>query len=49
MSTTERNKGVVTDFIDGLFTKGDLGRAAYDKVGVGSRRELVTALLRGSP
>ncbi|GAA1719454.1 LuxR C-terminal-related transcriptional regulator [Kribbella yunnanensis] len=24
-------------------------RAAYDKVGVGSRRELVTALLRGSP
>jgi steroid delta-isomerase-like uncharacterized protein len=25
MSTTERNKGVVTDFIDGLFTKGDLG------------------------
>jgi steroid delta-isomerase-like uncharacterized protein len=25
MSTTESNKTVVTDFIDGLFTKGDLG------------------------
>lgn len=25
MSTTESNKAVVKDFIDGLFTKGDLG------------------------
>ena len=25
MSTTESNKTVVTDFIDGLFSKGDLG------------------------
>ncbi|HZX04485.1 ester cyclase [Kribbella sp.] len=25
MSTPESNKAVVTDFIDGLFTKGDLG------------------------
>jgi steroid delta-isomerase-like uncharacterized protein len=25
MSTTESNKAVVRDFIDGLFTKGDLG------------------------
>ena len=25
MSTTERNKAVVKDFIDGLFSKGDLG------------------------
>ena|ERR1700754_3891245 len=25
MDTTESNKTVVTDFIDGLFTKGDLG------------------------
>ena len=27
MSTTESNKTVVKDFIDGLFTKGDLGAA----------------------
>lgn len=25
MSTTKRNKGIVRDLIDGLFTKGDLG------------------------
>lgn len=54
MSTSESNKTVVKDFIDGLFTKVaarmqlEHVRASFGKVGVGSRRELVTVLLRGS-